>query len=112
MLYCSACSLFLNINFRTVEECVRETASCCTATIALQLTPGLCLVLDQHPPATINFMADLVTKWLDDAIIAQPVDGIQICFDLQHSSVLYHAQLFCHECIVLSALLGYDRLAF
>ena len=112
MLYCSACSLFLNINFRTVVECVRETASCCAATIALQLTPGLRLVLDRHPPATIDFMADLVTKWLDDAIIAQPVDGMQICFYLQHSSVLYRAELFHLECIVLSASLGYDRLAF
>ena len=44
--------------------------------------PGLRLVLYGYPPATIDFMADLVTKWLDDAIIAQPVDELHLICDL------------------------------
>ena len=56
----------MNINFCTIEESARETALCCAATITLQLTPGLRLVLYEYPPATINFMADLIAKWLDD----------------------------------------------
>ena len=61
---------------------MRKTALCCVAMITLQLTPGFRFVLDQHPPATIDFMADLVTKWLDDAIIAQPVDELHLICDL------------------------------
>ena len=72
----------VNINLGTIKEGVPEAASCCTTTIALQLTPGLRLVLDGHPPATIDFMADLVTKWLDDAIITQPLDGLNLIRNL------------------------------